>query len=549
LEKKLATVQKKALGGRAPTAELTALWAHGLQKKDNAFFGSPTYGEVSLVASGDTGSEGYLSGANAEVWEALFREISWIGEEADGGLVGYYHRGAKSLDGAPIVYLDNEGLFHVTGLTLVDHFAWRREGEDENGELDAFCDSAKLPKPLPAKKREAAVKSIASPGIRLAELEKAAKKTSKASGVRAVSIHPTAVRLNDGRVLIISPDDPVNESEPGTSAAFLFDPSSATFARTADAPCSSRWWQGAGTLEDGRAAFVVSKSRSHPQEDRSIDQYLVVLFDPKTGQWTSCEALENASHEGGRGVALLPSGRVLIAGGEYSYGSSPSDVVSLFEVASKTWRKGGKLSVKREHPAVVVLGDGRALVIGGTTDARAGSRAVDAIDAKGAVTAVAPLPQGMERPKALLLSDGRVAAAATFSMERGKLSLYDPKKNKWSPVIEHDDLGGPMVQLADGRIACFSDNWKAPKSVVIVDLATLKCGRAGETLVPHGWWSVVSRVADDRVLAVGGDLFSSNPSEPEMWDPQSGEGTPIAGFEKQVKKQQQAWAKHAAKRR
>src|SRR5262245_45936732 len=131
--------KKSTAGGFEMPGELALFEKE--QKKEDCFFGSSIYGELTLTRKPD-GADHYTSSAQGESWALMFDEIAWVGEEADGGLLGYW----KAAPGTPVIYLDNEGQLQLTGTTLVDHFAWRRrwEGdEDPPEELLAFCKKLK----------------------------------------------------------------------------------------------------------------------------------------------------------------------------------------------------------------------------------------------------------------------------------------------------------------------------------------------------------------------------------------------------------------------
>lgn len=135
------------------------------------FFGEPLYGELTLTKDPD-GASSYREGdEDAEAWGHMLDEIEWIGEEADGGLVGMW----KTVDGWPVIYLSNDGELALTGLTLVDHFAHvahERSGRSEQDcvELLAFCDAAKLAPPRSAVGRKQSLKGLPTPAARFDRL-------------------------------------------------------------------------------------------------------------------------------------------------------------------------------------------------------------------------------------------------------------------------------------------------------------------------------------------------------------------------------------------
>lgn len=71
--------------------------------------------------------EGYdvesCGAAVARAYGRMFRQVAFIGREAEGGLIGYWLRdGVTSVAEAPIIVLDSEGQFACTAVTSPDHF-------------------------------------------------------------------------------------------------------------------------------------------------------------------------------------------------------------------------------------------------------------------------------------------------------------------------------------------------------------------------------------------------------------------------------------------
>lgn len=487
-------------------------------KAGDGFFAEPDYGEVTFGES--DGADHYVDSADGEAWAELFKGIKWLGQEADGGLIGAW-------EGA-IVYLDNEGSMHVTGKTLVDHFAWKKNDEELDA-LVAFAEEHGLPAPSSAKARAASVKGVPSPEKKLEALKKKVAAPA-GGGVRPVDRHPALLPLGDGRAIVISSEDDQNKRQRyDAHAAFLY--ADGAFTLLPETPFQAYLaLYGAGVLPDGRAVFIGAS-----------EQVQAMIYDPAKNAWSAGPVLK--AHMEHPAVQLLPDGRVLVAGGERGY-PHKTDAVQLYDVAKKKWAAGGKLKVARERPAPVLLPDGRVLLLNGAVppadDYSTDTSACEVFDPKkDAVKAIAPLEGDYTMPQAVLLDDGRVLNASS-----GRCAVYDPKKNSWSKQVEHEGLTLPMVKLSDGRVAFFSHT----QDVTLVDPTTLKVSKGGKTLVPHGTYAAAMALPDGKVLLVGGDLYNNIASEPEIFDVATGTGAPIAGFEKQMKKQQAALAKRAKKK-
>jgi hypothetical protein len=134
IDEVLKKVSENCLRGQSVPAALRVLWE--AQLSGHSPISAVQYGEVELVSEyDDEFFEGYDaefcgSAAVARAYERMFRQIAFIGREAEEGLIGYWLRGeGGSIEEAPIVVLDNEGQFHCTATTLQDHFV-QFAGED-----------------------------------------------------------------------------------------------------------------------------------------------------------------------------------------------------------------------------------------------------------------------------------------------------------------------------------------------------------------------------------------------------------------------------------
>ena len=69
-------------------------------------------------------------------------------------------------------------------------------------------------------------------------------------------------------------------------------------------------------------------------------------------------------------ATLLPSGKVLIAGGCLDAFCNPRPVTELYDPASGKFSGAGSMTIPRNSHTATVLADGRVLIAGGgTTDA------------------------------------------------------------------------------------------------------------------------------------------------------------------------------------
>ncbi len=157
-----------------------------------------------------------------------------------------------------------------------------------------------------------------------------------------------AILLQNGDALIVGGNEA--SSSAGVASAELYHPSSGTFSATGSMHAASA------------AALILLKDG----KVLALNDSGAELYDPSTGRFTP--AGKAPVERGKFGAALLPDGRVLVAGGQVggAWGSR-IDTTEIYDPASETFQPGPEMSFTRFklRKAVVPLGDGRILIAGG----------------------------------------------------------------------------------------------------------------------------------------------------------------------------------------
>ncbi len=223
----------------------------------------------------------------------------------------------------------------------------------------------------------------------------------------------------------------------------------------------------------------------------------------------------------GQMAALLPDGRVLIAGGWDGTPGGGLSSAELYDAATGTFSPTGSMRTPRSRAAAISLPDGRVLIAGGM-DRPAGDtqRATTAelYDPRtGTFMATGSMTTARDGATATLLTDGRVLfAGGSGGLPGTPLSsaeLYDPRTGTFSAtgsMTMARDVA-TAVLLDDGRVLIVGGRVVTGDSVAETASAELYDPRTG-TFSATGSMSVARvqpagvLLPDGRVLIVGGWL-------------------------------------------
>jgi hypothetical protein len=276
------------------------------------------------------------------------------------------------------------------------------------------------------------------------------------------------------------------------------------------------------------------------------------LFDPVAGAWTFTGSMHDVRFQ--TAAALLPNGKVLVAGGSTNVSSVvPIRTAELYDPATGTWTYTGSMSQERWEFTLTLLTNGNVMAAGGSgTNGPVAS--VELYDpATGVWTPTGPLQTPRASQTATLLPNGKVLVAGGTGPDPIQSSthpvdpvlasaeLYDPITGTWTPT---GSMGQPRQAhtatllpngkvLVAGGISFFGSTF--PTSAELYDPATEKwsptiplvSGRQDHftTLLPNG-----------KVLVAGGFNSSDTGPSTELFDPATIVPTPfrLADFSKQA---------------
>jgi len=238
---------------------------------------------------------------------------------------------------------------------------------------------------------------------------------------------------------------------------------------------------------------------------------------------------------------LLPNGKVLVAGGQDSFGNALASA-ELYNPASGTWTATGSLTTPRYQHTATLLPDGKVLVAGGDSASPSLASAELYDPATGTWTATGSLATPMDRfaHSATLLPNGKVLVAGGWSFLNGgnaiaSAELYNPATGTWTATgsLTAARSFHPAMLLSNGKVlvaagSSSGNNPPGPSSCLasaeLYDPASgtwtatgsLVTGRVNHTatLLPNG-----------KVLVAGGFNGSIVLASAELYDPATGTWT------------------------
>lgn len=170
--------------------------------------------------------------------------------------------------------------------------------------------------------------------------------------------------------------------------------------------------------------------------------WLVLLLALEAAQ---ADAAPLCPEKAWNGAIGLPYGRALVVGHRGG---------CLYDRQARAWTPTGPLETPRRMGRLVVLADGRVLLVGGHTDVGPAWTAESLDPAAGAWTESGPLnsPYAYERGHAVVaLADGRAVVIGNHALE-----VYDPLFAVWLRGPDPGAYGGhSLLLLDDGRLQIF----------------------------------------------------------------------------------------------
>ncbi len=333
--------------------------------------------------------------------------------------------------------------------------------------------------------------------------------------------------LPDGRVLVIG-GSTGKTSWDASARVDIFDPATRAWSRGADLP-EPRSQPAVVVLPDDGSVLVIGGAL----EQRPLaTAWRYRPADAGTGPGTWEPAGEMATGRVLATATLLPSGRVLVAGGgatglkkgdaQASYAATAA--AEVFDPAAGRWKRTAAMGSARAMHTAALLPDGRVLVAGGASrwsNVKAGRvyATAEAYDeTSGAWTPVAALGEPRYAHSAATLPagafpDGSVMIAGGWGRDRGDprdtAEVYDAAADRWVTVESRMSAARaqvPLVDLGSGLLLAVGGEVDAKTITPACDFFDAATGRwsATASLAPGVAWSAVAPIGPGGVLVASG---------------------------------------------
>jgi 6-phosphogluconolactonase (cycloisomerase 2 family) len=232
-------------------------------------------------------------------------------------------------------------------------------------------------------------------------------------------------------------------------------------------------------------------------------------------------------------ATVLPSGKVLVTGGDPANGVNGSSSSELFDPTSGTFTLSGLMSNARAGHDATLLNNGQVLITGGRGPGGVGPGGnLASAELYNPTTGLFSPTGGMSTarysPTSTLLADGRVLITGGDpgnNIFTNSAELYDPASGTFSQTGNLTVARGfhTAILLPDGKvlIAGGRDSSGPLSSVEIYDPVSGISNFAGNMSTPRSFHTA-TLLSNGKVLLAGGQTSSTGLASAELFDPATG---------------------------
>lgn len=263
----------------------------------------------------------------------------------------------------------------------------------------------------------------------------------------------SATLLPDGRVLIAGGGVNGSTGVISTPTVEIYDPTTNAFNFTGSLN-TGRSGHVATLLPDGRVLVAGGTDNTSPFFGICTDS--AELYDPAAGTFSNTGNMTVGRCSISWGDApVLGNGKVLILGG-----GGPT--AELFDPATGSFSPTGDLTFPRIGPTVTLLTDGRVLVAGGFSS-NGTTNSTEIYDStSGTFTAAASMNEARTQQTATLLSDGRVLVTGGFggTADLSSAELFSVADTT-PPVITEVSVDKPILSVPNHKMVAVTVSYNA----------------------------------------------------------------------------------------
>jgi N-acetylneuraminic acid mutarotase len=311
-----------------------------------------------------------------------------------------------------------------------------------------------------------------------------------------------AVLLSDGKVLVEGCDKQLGV---GGVTAELYDPATGKWSFTGSMHVP-RCNHGAALLPDGRVLVAGG-------DFKGTVQYTAEIYDPATGKWSMAARMSSTRFL--VTMLALANGQPFVPAGA-AYGTIPRDSADLYDTAGGTWSGVPSLNVSRYIYGSAVLTNGQVLVFGGTTQDNQWTPTSELYDPAANAWALVGSTIGQPFLGVTLLTGDVLATIPS--------QLFHPASGTWAKTksdMRIPRIDDTMTVLADGRAIAAGGCTSCPSGISqseIYDPTTQTWKLDAPLNVPRTSQAAV-RLADGRVLIAGGLVGFTEIASAEVYTP------------------------------
>ncbi|WP_375765312.1 kelch-like protein [Archangium gephyra] len=289
-------------------------------------------------------------------------------------------------------------------------------------------------------------------------------------------------------------------------------------------------WTAPGGLPEGSTATLTA-SVTNALGLSTTATFRITGAATGPGSWASTGSL--ATIRGDHSATLLPSGKVLVAGGSYFSGGKSTYLSSaeLYDPTTGTWSPTGSMAVGRRYHAATLLASGKVLVVGGegSTGALGSAELYD--PATGTWTSAGSMAVSRQYHTSVKLPSGKVLVLGGISggVTQSSAELYDPETSTWSSAGKMSAGRGytTATLLPSGKVLVaggIEGGTTTHASAELYDPATGTWSATGSMLSARRFHFAVL-LPSGKVLVGGGHGSSFELAAAELYDPATGKWT------------------------